>query len=204
MDKACYVASVTHQEYKICADICKSQTRGLTSQLQEPWEPREADMAAKPWRTEVSFQYFTLRALVSLRPSGSWCLSLFLFQLAVTQELISVPVSFDWIFAYLYDIQVVAEPDIQQQCEIFVVEVFFSIFPGGYRALGLGGRAGGYGTPGAFGTSDISAAEPLTCLSMLCLLTPLFGFGRCRSGHWVGNWTHKWTGPGFGPGSETW
>lgn len=48
MDKACYVASVTHQEYKICADICKSQTRGLTSQLQEPWEPWEADMAAKP------------------------------------------------------------------------------------------------------------------------------------------------------------
>lgn len=68
----------------------------------------------------------------------------------------------------------------------------------------MGGRAGGYGTPGAYGTSDISTAEPPTCLLTLCLLTPLFCFGRCGSGHGARNWTYKWTGPGFGPGSETW
>lgn len=42
---------------------------------------------------------------------------------------------------------------------------FFFIFPGGYRALGLGGRAGGYGTPGAYGTSDISTAGPVSLAS---------------------------------------
>lgn len=29
MDKACYVAYVTHHEYKMCADICESQTQWL-------------------------------------------------------------------------------------------------------------------------------------------------------------------------------
>lgn len=31
--------------------------------------------------------------------------------------------------------------------------VFLHVFPGGYRALGLGGRTGGYGTPGGYGTA---------------------------------------------------
>lgn len=33
MDKTCYVANVTHHKYKMCADVCKSQTQWLDVSL---------------------------------------------------------------------------------------------------------------------------------------------------------------------------
>lgn len=178
---------------------------GLTSQLQEPWEPWAADMAAKPWRMEVCSRYLTLHAHVCVfapRATDVCTFSCFSWpsfrslsrcRWALTESLHTYMTYTSW-----------QSLTFNSNVKYLWVVFFLFVFPGGHRALGLGGRAGGYGTPGAYGTSEISTEELLPCLLILCLLSPLFCFCRCRSRHGVRNWTYKRTGPGFGPGRETW
>lgn len=62
------------------------------------------------------------------------------------------------------------------KCSVAAMWTFIYLFLGGYRTLGLGARAGGYGTPGGLGTS----LHPYICMFaprfVLCLTT------RCISG----------------------
>lgn len=102
----------------------------------------------------------------------------------------------------------------------------FIVPSGGYRSLGLGGRAGlkqgGYGNQGAYGTHSNPRSILFHCFfldvvslvreinnSLLKMLNVMIHFPcdfRCQSGprNGAGGWAHKRTGTGIGPGRKTW